>query len=148
MKNLISYFLKILFPRCSSTENVKDLINEVFSNFGSDFIFLEAQKNNSIKVSDKQDLNGQGIFDLARYGSLYLKEEVPTALKPGEAVNSTEGPVDPSTASKPVEAMNSTEGPVEPLASSVPLPNDPDVEIVSETVLANTLEVSMNLVQY
>ena len=60
--------------------------------FNSKFVFLEAQKNNSIKVSEKQDLDGQGIFDLARYGSLYLKEaeEVSTAT---ESSKSTEEPL-------------------------------------------------------
>ena len=41
---------------------MKNIVNEVFSDFNSKFVFLEAQKNNSIKVSEKQDLDGQGIF--------------------------------------------------------------------------------------
>ena len=42
------------FFHWASTEEVKELINEVFSGFGANFVFLEGQKNNCILVSSKQ----------------------------------------------------------------------------------------------
>lgn len=78
----------IPFGKWCSSEEIKELINEVFSGFSSDFIFLEGQKNNSIHVASKQGLDGQGVIDLARHGSLYLKE----LAKPSPEISVTSPP--------------------------------------------------------
>lgn len=79
------------FFRCASSEEIKELINEVFSGFSSDFIFLEGQKNNSISVAIKQGLDGKGVIDLARHGSLYLKESSSNSAAMPIPVTSAEG---------------------------------------------------------
>lgn len=84
---------EIPFSRSASSEEIKELINEMFSEFSDDFIFLEGQKNNSLSVASEQYLDGPGVIELARHGSLYLTE-CTTSAKP----NPTESPT-PATPS-------------------------------------------------
>jgi Ni,Fe-hydrogenase I large subunit len=73
------------FLRSFDQEEVKDMINEVFSQFSNKYTYLAANKNNTLSVAAKQELDGTGIIELARHGSLYIKEKQESSITTHEA---------------------------------------------------------------
>ena len=89
------------FHRFISNDEVKQLINEVFPTFSSEFVFLQGHKDNTLSLASKQDLDGKGVIELAKHGCLYLLEQpsaqasnvessVPKSTAPGSQSESTE----------------------------------------------------------
>lgn len=74
------------FFRYISRDEVKDLINEVFPNCTKDFVFLQGHKDNTLSLASGQELDGNGVIELAKHGSLYLLEQ-PSALESSASVN-------------------------------------------------------------
>lgn len=65
----------IPFHRFISRDEVKELINVAFPKFSKNFKFLQGHKNNTLSVASNQELDGTGVIDLAKHGSLYLLEQ-------------------------------------------------------------------------
>lgn len=59
----------IPFFRYISKDEVKSLINP---NCTKDFIFLQAHKDNTLSQVSDQELDDNGVIELAKHGSLYL----------------------------------------------------------------------------
>ena len=76
------------FYRFFSYEEVRDVIVKCFPSI-KDFVFLQAHKDNTLTVSAKQNLDGSGVIELAKHGSLYIVEKTVSVTKPSTAFTST-----------------------------------------------------------
>ena len=64
----------IPFQRYLSQDEVNGLIADTFSNLGDITIqYLQPHKSNTLNVVKQQELDGIGVIDLAKSGTLYLK---------------------------------------------------------------------------
>ena len=81
----------IPFHRFISKDEVQEIITASFPEFSKKFKFLQGRKSNTLSLSSNQDLDGNGVIELAKHGSLYLLEsDVPNkaASESGNAVSS------------------------------------------------------------
>ena len=57
-----------------SSEDVNSLLTKTFTNLGKvKFVFLQPHKSNWLTIAREQNLDGNGIFSLARNGVLYMQ---------------------------------------------------------------------------
>ena len=100
------------FFRYFSRDEVKDLINEMFPDCTKDFLFLQGHKDNTLSPSSNQNLDGNGVIDLAKHGSLYLLEQS-SALEPFDLpaadAQSSESLSEKSSSEKTSSEMSSSE---------------------------------------
>ncbi len=61
------------FLRYFTFDEVKTLIKESFS-LSCEFKFLRSQKDNTLCIAPKQELDGSEVIDLAGHGSIYLEQ--------------------------------------------------------------------------
>jgi hypothetical protein len=64
----------IPFHRFISKDEVQEIIPASFPEFSKKFMFLQGHKNNTLSLFSNQDLDGNGVIELAKHGSLYLLE--------------------------------------------------------------------------
>lgn len=65
--------LKLTFRRNMSSEDVQTTILDAFSSLSLEkFLFLKCGQDNRLKALEDNDLNGDGIVDLAGQGSVYI----------------------------------------------------------------------------
>ena len=71
--NMSGRIKKLEFKRCMTADEVKNIISNGFSNYEVQKIqFLCCGQDNTLLKYENQDLNGDGIIDLAGQGSVYL----------------------------------------------------------------------------
>jgi len=71
--NMSGRIKKLEFKRCMTADEVKNTISNGFSNHDVQKIqFLCCGKDNTLLNYESQDLDGDGIIDLAGQGSLYI----------------------------------------------------------------------------
>lgn len=64
----------IEFFRYMDVEEVNDVLRKAFPEIlSSQFLFLKPTRNNTLKVSEHQAMDGNDIYEIAKGGSLYLK---------------------------------------------------------------------------
>ena len=74
---------EIPFQRYLDEKEVKDLLKANFSDLAPiNFQYLQPHKNNGLTVAKDQELDGIGIINLAKSGSLYVKSLVTDASSP------------------------------------------------------------------
>ena len=65
--------VKAVFKRNMNSEEVKETVVDAFSAFKLvNFVFLNCGQDNRLKVIDSNDPSGDGIFELAGQGSIYV----------------------------------------------------------------------------
>ena len=69
--------MKLQFRRCMSPSEIKSIIVDGFKDLGNieEARFLRCGQDNLMVVNDEQDLNGDGVIELAGQGSLYLTQK-------------------------------------------------------------------------
>lgn len=84
------------FYRFFSWKEVKKAVNDAFPNFCIEFDFLQAIKGHTLSVAVKQELDGSGVIELAKHGSLYLLEKSDADVNSSTPKHSSsESPCDP-----------------------------------------------------
>ena len=88
-------FKTLDFFRYMTSKEVDEKLSEALS--GKKFAFMKPSGSNTLSEADKQNLDGNEIFDLAKSGSLYLRTVVDTgghsASSSDESVDLPGGPV-------------------------------------------------------
>ena len=69
------HIIELPFHRCMTSEETMELITDAFKELGGvkRLQYLQANRNNTLKVHMQQDLDGNGVLNLAGSGSLYVQ---------------------------------------------------------------------------
>ena len=68
--------IELTFHRCMTSKETMELITDAFKELGrlEKLQYLQANRNNTLKVHMQQDLDGNGVLNLAGCGSLYVQQ--------------------------------------------------------------------------
>ena len=69
--------IKLQFKRCMKSSEVRNIISSGFGEFEGvqTAQYLRCEKNNIMLLNESQELDGDGVIDLAGQGSLYLTQK-------------------------------------------------------------------------
>ena len=80
---------EIAFQRYFDEEEVEKILTENFSSLGEiDLQYLQPHKKNYLTIASNQKLNGIGIIELAKSGSLYMKSSLKVSRDDNTSANS------------------------------------------------------------
>lgn len=118
--------MDLSFHRCMTSKETVEHISNAFKDLGNvdNLQFLQAHRDNTLRVADKQELDGVGVIKLAANGSLYLKQSDYVVA----VTNPTKSPESEAQSSSSV-ATNSVVNKDQAQCSNVPL-HDPETQKV------------------
>ena len=78
--------LDLAFHRSMTSKEAMQLIVDAFKELGGvkKLQFLQGNRDNTIKMYDQQELDGNGVLNLAGCGSLYVKQVEESDMAPNE----------------------------------------------------------------
>ena len=76
--------VEVAFQRSMTSTETMETITDAFKDLGGveKLQFLQASRDNTLKVHVEQELDGNGVLDLAGCGSLYVKQMEESCVEP------------------------------------------------------------------